>query len=454
MSFYSSKNIHVFKDAISIPGLVEQYLFRPLRDDIHASFMLISDQALYTELRDSVVGGPSLVFNEFAKAGETLIHGNPDRICQRVIGMDGNALYLWCLGQEMPTGAYVDRIIPPDSEYRYRLPEAFFGFAKVDIHVPDSLRNHFSHFPPIFIKDAEEGKIKSVMDAKEIILFSPLLRWYLEHGLVITNIHRLVSFEPNRCFQSFVDEVTEARQQGGDSILADTMKLFGNSAYGRSLMKREDFSRVRVVEATHLQKHVMEPSYVEAHPLGNDLYEVTRRCTRIVHHSPIQIGLAVYSYAKLRMLQFYYDFLCQVTTQDRFMPMHMDTDSLYMAITGDRLEDIVTCHPFRYEQLAKQFLSRDPSTRRTPGLFKVEFSGTELVELAPKLYSAFDSETQKHKMSSKGVCQEQVAIGHKRVLELMNDQEVWTIRQDSVRLNAAGELFTVRQSKRAWQKGV
>ncbi|KAI9205988.1 uncharacterized protein BJ171DRAFT_498330 [Polychytrium aggregatum] len=408
MSFYSSKNIHVFKDAISIPGLVEQYLFRPLRDDIHASFMLISDQALYTELRDSVVGGPSLVFNEFARAGETLIHGNPDRICQRVIGMD----------------------------------EAFFGFAKVDIHVPDSLRNHFSHFPPIFIKDAEEGKIKSVMDAKEIILFSPLLRWYLEHGLVITNIHRLVSFEPNRCFQSFVDEVTEARQQGGDSILADTMKLFGNSAYGRSLMKREDFSRVRVVEAPHLQKHVMEPSYVEAHPLGNDLYEVTRRCTRIVHHSPIQIGLAVYSYAKLRMLQFYYDFLCQVTTQDRFMPMHMDTDSLYMAITGDRLEDIVTCHPFRYEQLAKQFLSRDPSTRRTPGLFK------------PKLYSAFDSETQKHKMSSKGVCKEQVVIGHKRVLELMNDQEVWTIRQDSVRLNAAGELFTVRQSKRAWQKGV
>ena len=43
--------------------------------------------------------------------------------------------------------------------------------------------------------------------------------------------------------------------------------------------------------------------------LGQDLYEVETYKTRISVDTPIQIGFFILQYAKLRMLEFYYDCL-------------------------------------------------------------------------------------------------------------------------------------------------
>ena len=45
--------------------------------------------------------------------------------------------------------------------------------------------------------------------------------------------------------------------------------------------------------------------------------------------------------AKLRMLQFYYDFLDRYLDRKDFELIQMDTDSNYMAISGKTLEEIV-----------------------------------------------------------------------------------------------------------------
>ena len=74
------------------------------------------------------------------------------------------------------------------------------------------------------------------MHAEKILLATPLLRWYLEHGLEITRVYQIVEFKPKACFKNFADEVSDARRTGDSdpskSILADTFKLIGNSAYG------------------------------------------------------------------------------------------------------------------------------------------------------------------------------------------------------------------------------
>ena len=56
---------------------------------------------------------------------------------------------------------------------------------------------------------------------------------------------------------------------------------------------------------------------------------------------PIQIAGAIFQYAKLRMLQFYYDFLIKYVDEADFQMMYMDTDSMYMAITADKFDDII-----------------------------------------------------------------------------------------------------------------
>ena len=52
-------------------------------------------------------------------------------------------------------------------------------------------------------------------------------------------------------------------------------------------------------------------------------------------------GIVVYQLAKLRMLEFYYDFLDEYFSRQDFELCYMDTDSFYLAMSGDSLDDIV-----------------------------------------------------------------------------------------------------------------
>ena len=55
-----------------------------------------------------MVGGPSIVFSRRAKVGEKL--PGLDKKCQKIVGYDVNALYLWALDNLIPTGAHVRRM--------------------------------------------------------------------------------------------------------------------------------------------------------------------------------------------------------------------------------------------------------------------------------------------------------------------------------------------------------
>ena len=56
---------------------------------------------------------------------------------------------------------------------------------------------------------------------------------------------------------------------------------------------------------------------------------------------PIQVGFAVNQLAKLRMLEFYYDFIDYFVDRSDFQYCMMDTDSAYLAISSDSLGDVV-----------------------------------------------------------------------------------------------------------------
>ena len=73
----------------------------------------------------------------------------------------------------------------------------------------------------------------------KILLATPLLRWYLAHGLVVDRVYQIIEYEPNPCFRLFGESVSAARRAGDDdpdkAIIADTIKLLGNSGYGKTV---------------------------------------------------------------------------------------------------------------------------------------------------------------------------------------------------------------------------
>ena len=65
----------------------------------------------------------------------------------------------------------------------------------------------------------------------------------------------------------------------------------------------------------------------------------------------------------------------------------MDTDSFYLVMSGDSLDEIVRPEMKRaYEADKKNWLATDKFSERTPGLFKPEFAGTRGVWLTAKCY--------------------------------------------------------------------
>jgi hypothetical protein len=99
----------------------------------------------------------SLVFHRYHKAGETKIQrserknenwviGEQKISIKKILGFDVNALYLWCLGEEEACG---ELKFTQSDDVNTVLADEFFGFAEVDIHVPEHLYNYFSELPPI-----------------------------------------------------------------------------------------------------------------------------------------------------------------------------------------------------------------------------------------------------------------------------------------------------------------
>ena len=83
------------------------------------------------------------------------------------------------------------------------------------------------------------------MSARQILLAAPLLQWYLKHGLEVTKIYQTIEYQKHACFGEFVRDVSDARRLGdadpAKTIIADTRKLEGNSAFGSTIMDQEKF---------------------------------------------------------------------------------------------------------------------------------------------------------------------------------------------------------------------
>ena len=60
----------------------------------------------------------------------------------------------------------------------------------------------------------DQKKLLGVLKTKKVLLYAPLLKWYLEHGLQITAVHQTIDYIPQKIFHWFVQEVANKQRQG------------------------------------------------------------------------------------------------------------------------------------------------------------------------------------------------------------------------------------------------
>ena len=478
-NFYTGKGIDIMKDAVSIPGVSLHYLLRGAIER-NAELYAPSKEA-YEMLKEAVVGGPSLVFTRYHEVGKTRIRSHQvanSKLCQNILGYDANALYLSTMLREMPCGK--ERVVQYSDEYQidgapvltHRLKErSWFGYAEIDIEIPNHLHPKFEEMCPFFHnkpvpskavpehmlkylrdtgrKRGEDKKLMGTLSAQKILVYAPLLLWYVNHGAVIKRVYRTIDYTPAKIFPWFVEQVTEARRTGdvekSKALLADIFKLLGNSGYGKLIEALERQTNVIYTKDEKVVDRALRSAYFSDLDEIGEAYELESRKSRITIRRPFQIGIAVYQLAKLRMLEFYYDFLDRYFDRKDFELIQMDTDSNYMAISGKKLEDIVKPElREEFEKEKKNWLAWDKWSGRTPGLFKQEFEGERMIALCSKCYFA-DDRGDKKKLSTKGMNKKQNEINWYRFkAALQGNKDMATNRGFRMR---DGKKVTYEQEK-------
>ena len=482
--FYTSLGIDILKDAVSLPGVSEKYILRKTlqpRWGYKPPELYSPNKEAYAMLKAAVVGGPSLVFTRKHVAGETRIrsHQYEDaRVCRRILGYDANSLYPSTMMKEMPCGpGYVKSYDNPEAYARvfpqFLWTEEWFGFAEVDIEVPEELWPEFEEFPPLFINRGvpdsavpqhmhdylqqsgrkrfpEQKKLLGVMSAKKILLYAPLLAWYLNQGLKLTAVYRTIDYEPREIFSWFVNEVANNRRKGDaekdKALLAEVFKLLGNSAYGKFIEAVERHTNtIYTCDEEEVDKSLRSARFKTLEEIG-PAYKVKLRKSKITIDRPFQVGIVVYQLAKLRMLQFYYEFLDFYLDRRDFELIQMDTDSMYFALSRERLEDAIRPgYETQFEEEKKLWLAWNKWSNREPGLFKLEKEATSGIALCSKCYHMEDQATGKAKVSSKGVNKRQNEMRRERFERaLAGDRDVVVNRGFRMR---DGAMYTYEQRK-------
>ena len=104
---------------------------------------------------------------------------------------------------------------------------------------------------------------------------------------------------------------------------------------------------------------------------------------KVVLDTPIQIGIAVYSYAKLSLLTFW-EFINKYLVNDLYQLMECDTDSLYIAIARDTLEECVKPELIKeFHRVKNEFLA---SQDETPIKFKEHYIPRKQYEKRTQVY--------------------------------------------------------------------
>ena len=343
----------------------------------------------------------------------------------------------------------------------------FTGALEVDIHVPETHYNYFEEFSPLFItaeikvedlspeqRDSLPDKVKSKvqlvpgMRAEKVLIDASLLKWYMEHGLVVSKVHCAVEFEYSPIFRDFIDTRTQKRREAtlaGNVSEAALHKLIGNSAYGCTLLNKEKYVKIAYADVKRLvTHHHKKGSFLRSRLLTPQLAEVDHEYAKVRHDIPIQLGYSILQGGKQRMLEFYYDCLDYYADRDDWQLVEVDTDSQYLALSEpiDKakmdandlgyhpLMSIVRpekmpefkamlynrCHDDWEPRDSVHFFPRQCCRRhnkldqKRPGLFKTEVWGTEITCACSKTYSVITCDPDpthpsgfKEKISSKGV---------------------------------------------------
>ena len=388
---------------------------------------LITDPAAYLMVESGMRGGIASISQRHAKANNPYVEGyDTNEPSCYITYLDANNLYGAAQSEVLPVGSF--KFLSEQEVANFDMmsvdPDSSEGYIiECDLTYPSHLHDMHSDYPMApehltvtkdmlspYAKelcDAQrpwtptEKLIPNLMNKTNYVTHYRNLQFYVKHGLVVTKIHRILSFSQSAWLKPWINLCTRQRMMATSDFESDLAKLQANATFGKTMENVRNRVNVRlIVDPNKLTKAVSKPSFRQSEIINPDLVMVRGARAQIKLNKPIAVGFSVLELSKLVMYEFYYEFMKR-KYGDKCSLLFTDTDSLCMAIKTDDLyvdmkRDLEFYDTSNFERDHPLFSNKN---HRVLGKFKSETGSrapAEFVGLRAKMYSLHVPSTQSH----------------------------------------------------------
>jgi hypothetical protein len=221
---------------------------------------------MFLMVEKGIRGGISVISNRYSVANNKYMGGpsyDETKPSKFITYLDANNLYGWAMCQPLPTSDF--KWIDPEDFDLDRLSEDLIlqgsdtGYIlEVDLAYPAELHNLHNDYPlapesmnisddmlsgyskklkeKLNIGNSNVPKlVPNLYDKTKYVVHYRNLKFYLEQGLKLKKIHRVIQFKQSPWLKSYIDFNTEKRKNAKSDFEKDFFKLMNNSVFGKTM---------------------------------------------------------------------------------------------------------------------------------------------------------------------------------------------------------------------------
>jgi hypothetical protein len=248
-----------------------------------------------------------------------------------------------------------------------------------------------------------EKLMLTLYDKNNYIIHYKNLKLYLELGLKIKKIHRILSFNQSKWLKSYIDLNTSLRQKSTNDFESDLFKLLSNSIYGKSVQDKRHHLDIRcVLNVNHAKRLIKKPNFDSFQIIDENKVLIKMKKNSITLDKPIYVGFSVLELSKKLMYDYHYN-VFKPFYKNNIKLCYTDTDSfIYEIKTDDLYKDLQTNdlkHYFDFSNYPKEHHLFNTKKKKVLGFLKDENASKPIIEfigLKSKLYSILtETDTKK-----------------------------------------------------------
>ena len=341
-----------------------------------------------------------------------------------------------------------------DLEYPSYLHEQHDNFPLAPVHQEinkDLLSSYQKNLSDdLGVKVGGEKLCLTLEDKKKYICHYRNLKLYLEKGLKLTKVHRILKFKQSAWLKPYINLNTKLRQGASSKFEENLFKLMNNSFFGKTC---EDVRKYRDVKIAMTEKRarklIARPTVKQWKIYEENLAAIQLKRSTVELNKPRYIGMCILDISKIVMYKFHYDYMMEKFPGTQLLFTDTDSFCYWIPTESNIYEDIRGDNWFDFSNYPKDHPNFNVNNKLVPGKFKDEMGGKpieEFVGLRAKMYSIKAGDT--NKKTAKGILTivKEKEIRHEDYKTTLFSAEQMMHKQTRI-VQKEHELFTVETKK-------